>query len=151
MVIECINLGLEVGVLIEKGRIIISRVFKLFSELHNLIFSHADLSIIILNKSGELSISDAFLVNPSLDIGILIAVSLIERSQMLKLFLVAGLLSSQLEELALGINQGSLFILKSECLIIKDTVEVINACKRLGDIVFNGSNLGSELNALLAL
>ena len=104
MVIECINLGLEVGVLIEKGRIIISRVFKLFSELHNLIFSHADLSIIILNKSGELSISDAFLVNPSLDIGILIAVSLIERSQMLKLFLVAGLLSSQLEELALGIN-----------------------------------------------
>lgn len=122
MVIERINLGLQVGVLIEKGRIIISRVFKLFSELHNLIFSHADLSIIILNKSGELSISDAFLVNPSLDIGILIAVSLIERSQMLKLFLVAGLLSSQLEELALGINQGSLFILKSESLIIKDTV-----------------------------
>ena len=52
MVIERINLGLQVGVLIEKGRIIISRVFKLFSELHNLIFSHADLSIIILNKSG---------------------------------------------------------------------------------------------------
>jgi hypothetical protein len=60
-------------------------------------------------------------------------------------------LSSQLEELALGINQGSLFILKSERLVIKDTVEVINACKRLRDIVFNGSNLGSELNALFAL
>ena len=72
MVIDSISLGLKAGVLIEKGWIILSRMNRVFSELHNLISSHLDLSIIILNKTDDSCISDAFLVYSSLAISFLI-------------------------------------------------------------------------------
>lgn len=82
MVMKGIDLSLEVGIIVKKGRVIVASIFKLLSQLHNLVFSHSDLSFIVLDESGELSISHIFLVDSSLDISILLSVAFIEGTQM---------------------------------------------------------------------
>jgi hypothetical protein len=92
MVMKGIDLSLEVCVIVKKGWVIVPGILKLLSQLHNLVFSHSDLSLIVLNESGELSISHVFLVDSSLDISILLSVAFIEGTQMFELLLVASLL-----------------------------------------------------------
>jgi hypothetical protein len=46
---------------------------------------------------------------------------------MLKLLLVASLLSLQLHQLALCINEGSLLVLKVEGLLLENTIQIIDA------------------------
>jgi len=70
---------------------------------------------------------------------------------MFQFLLVASLLRLKFHQFALGINQSSLFILEGECLIIKDSVEIINASKSLRNVIFNGSDLGGILNTLFSL
>jgi hypothetical protein len=69
----------------------------------------------------------------------------------LELLLITGLLRTELEQLALRVYQGCLFVLKCESFIIENSIKVINASKCLRDIVFNGSDLGSIFNTFLAL
>jgi hypothetical protein len=78
MVMKGIDLSLEVCVIVKKGWVIVASIFKLLSQLHNLVFSNSDLGFIVLDESGELSIPHIFLVDSSLDISILLSIAFIE-------------------------------------------------------------------------
>jgi len=104
VIVEGVDLSLQVRILVEQWWIIISGVFEIFSELHNLFFSDSDLGIIFLNKSCEFSISDALLIDSSLYVSIFRAVSLVKGSEMLKFLLVTCLLGSEFDQFTLSIN-----------------------------------------------
>jgi hypothetical protein len=70
---------------------------------------------------------------------------------MFQFLLVASLLRFKFHQFALSVDQSSLFILEGECLVIKDSVEIINASKCLGNVIFNSSDLGCILNTLFSL
>lgn len=61
---------------------------------------------------------------------------------MFQLFLVRGLLGFELVHFALGFSQGGLLALEVVGLLVYDSVEVVDASQRLGDVVLNSSDSG---------
>lgn len=70
---------------------------------------------------------------------------------MLQFFLVVSLLRFKFHKFTLRINQSSLLVLKSEGLIVKHSIEIVNTSKSLRDIVLDSPNFCSIFDAFLAL
>ena len=68
MVVESVDFSLEVGVLVEERRVVIAMVLEILPQLHDCVLSHPNLGVIVLDESRQFCISDALLVNPSLDV-----------------------------------------------------------------------------------
>lgn len=70
---------------------------------------------------------------------------------MVELILETDYLVLELDDLTLTLDKLGLLALEVEGLAVNKLIEVINPCKLLGDVIFKGSSLGSQIIGLFAL
>jgi hypothetical protein len=94
-----------------------------------LIFLYSDLGFIVRNQARKLGVSNVFLIDSPLDVRIFCPVSLIKGPQVVKFFLIGYLLVLELMKFCFSINKSRFLVLKGECFVVKNSVEVINAAQ----------------------
>lgn len=79
------------------------------------------------------------------------SVLLFQRLQVVQFILERDYLVLKLDDLSLAVDQLGFLILEIVGLRVNEFVQIINSCELLGNIVLEGSCLGSEVGAFLAL
>ena len=114
MIVERINLDLEVGVVVEEGRVAVSGTLELLAHVHDLVFFGANLGFEVLDAGGKLDISGALAVNALLKVRVLVAVLFLESLKMVELVLEADNLVLELNYLTLTLDKLGLLTLEVE-------------------------------------
>jgi hypothetical protein len=126
MVIQGINLGLKIRVIIEKGRVTVSSTFKFLSHRDDLFFSDSNLRFKVMDCISDLDVLHTFLIDSPLKVIVLLSVSLIKVLLMFQFLLVRSLLCLELKDFILGFKESGFFALKVIAFLVNDPGKVID-------------------------
>lgn len=141
MVVQRVNFNLQIGVVVQQGRIAVSGALQLFSHVHNLVLLGSDLRFKIFNARGQFNISLALSVNSLLEIDVLVSVFFLEGLQVVELILETDNLIFQLNNLALALHELRLLALEVERFAVNELIEVVDPRQLLGNIVLERARL----------
>lgn len=145
MVVEGVDLHLEIGVVVEQGRVRVPGTFQLLAHVHDLVFLRPDAHFQVLDLRGQLAVKIAVFVNPALEVSVFLSVAFLHALQVGQLTLEVRLLVFQLDHFRLSFDELALLSLEVVAFLVNESVQIFNAVERFGNVVLKCSDLPSQV------